>query len=100
MAEPPKLLDRMRAAIRTRHYGRRTEEAYVGWVRRFIFFHGKKHPAAMGRRGERISQSSRCRAKSECVDPVPGSVRTRLSVSARAGGSAAVDGRDRARATP
>ena|SRR5688572_427444 len=48
MAEPPKLLDRMRAAIRLRHYGRRTEEAYVGWVKRFILFHGKKHPAAMG----------------------------------------------------
>jgi integron integrase len=48
MADPPKLLDRMRASIRARHYGRRTEEAYVGWVKRFIFFHGKKHPAAMG----------------------------------------------------
>ncbi|MGH7855949.1 MAG: phage integrase N-terminal SAM-like domain-containing protein, partial [Candidatus Binatia bacterium] len=33
---PPKLLDRVREAIRTRHYSRRTEEAYVGWIRRFI----------------------------------------------------------------
>lgn len=48
MAEPPRLLDRMRGGIRTRHYGRRTEETYVGWVKRFIFFHNKKHPAAMG----------------------------------------------------
>lgn len=48
MAEPPRLLDRVRAAIRTRHYSRRTEEAYVGWIRRFILFHGKRHPAAMG----------------------------------------------------
>ncbi len=47
-AQPkPKLLDRVREAIRTRHYSRRTEEAYVGWIRRFIFFHGKRHPAEM-----------------------------------------------------
>src|SRR5215831_19149430 len=43
----PKLLDRLRIAIRTRHYSIRTEEAYVGWVRRFIFFHDKRHPAEM-----------------------------------------------------
>jgi integron integrase len=48
MADPPKLLDRLRAAVRARHYSRRTEEAYVMWVRRFILFHGKKHPSAMG----------------------------------------------------
>ena len=48
MADPPKLLDRVREAIRTRHYSRRTEEAYVGWIRRFILHHNKKHPAAMG----------------------------------------------------
>jgi integron integrase len=48
MADPPKLLDRVREAIRTRHYSRRTEEAYVGWIRRYILHHGKKHPAAMG----------------------------------------------------
>jgi len=48
MPDPPKLLDRVRAEIRTRHYSPRTEEAYVGWVRRFILFHNKRHPAAMG----------------------------------------------------
>ncbi len=48
MSDPPKLLDRVRAAIRVRHYSRRTEEAYVGWIKRFIFFHNKRHPAAMG----------------------------------------------------
>ncbi len=48
---PPKrrLLDRVREAIRTRHYSYRTEEAYVGWIRRFILFHGKRHPADMGK---------------------------------------------------
>ena len=46
----PRLLDRLRNAIRTVHYSRRTEEAYVAWVRRFILFHGKRHPADMGAR--------------------------------------------------
>jgi integron integrase len=44
----PRLLDRVREAIRARHYSRRTEKAYVAWVRRFILFHGKRHPAEMG----------------------------------------------------
>jgi hypothetical protein len=46
-ANPPKprLLDQVRQAIRTRHYSSRTEETYVGWIKRFIFFHGKRHPA-------------------------------------------------------
>src|SRR5262249_42869488 len=48
--EPPKprLLDRVRQAIRTRHYSRRTEKAYVHWIKRYIFFHGKRHPTEMG----------------------------------------------------
>ncbi|MGH7960736.1 MAG: integron integrase [Candidatus Binatia bacterium] len=45
---PPKLLDQVRAAIRTRHYSLRTEEAYVQWTKRFILFHGKRHPREMG----------------------------------------------------
>jgi len=44
----PKLLDQVRQAIRTRHYSPRTEETYVGWIKRFIFFHDKRHPAEMG----------------------------------------------------
>ena len=43
----PKLLDQVRAAIRTRHYSRRTEKAYLGWIKRFILFHNKRHPAEM-----------------------------------------------------
>lgn len=45
---PPKLLDRVREAIRTRHYSGRTEKAYVGWIRRYVLFHNKRHPADMG----------------------------------------------------
>ena len=44
----PKLLDQVRQAIRTRHYSHMTEKAYVGWIKRFIFFHNKRHPAEMG----------------------------------------------------
>ena len=47
-APRPRLLDRVRAAIRARHYSRRTEKAYVAWIRRYIFFHDKRHPADMG----------------------------------------------------
>ena len=44
----PRLLDVVRERIRMRHYSPRTERAYVGWIRRFIHFHGKRHPREMG----------------------------------------------------
>lgn len=43
----PRLLDRVRHAIRARHYSLRTEEAYVAWIRRYILFHNKRHPLEM-----------------------------------------------------
>lgn len=43
-----RLLDRVRVALRTLHYSPRTEKAYLGWLRRFIVFHGKRHPETMG----------------------------------------------------
>ena len=45
----PKLLSRLRAELRLRHYSRRTEDTYVRWVQRFVRFHSMRHPAAMGR---------------------------------------------------
>jgi len=45
---PPRLLDRVRLAARRRHMSHRTEQSYVAWVRRFILFHGKRHPRDMG----------------------------------------------------
>lgn len=44
----PRLLDEVRAAIRSLHYSRRTEKAYVAWIKRFILFHGKRHPNDLG----------------------------------------------------
>jgi integron integrase len=46
-AKPPRLLDQVRESLRARHYSGRTEKAYIGWIRRFILFHGKRHPEAM-----------------------------------------------------
>ena len=44
---PPKLLTQVRQAIRLHQYSRRTEEAYVGWVRRYVRFSGVRHPAEL-----------------------------------------------------
>jgi integron integrase len=44
----PRLLDQVREKIRAMHYSLRTEETYVHWIKRFIMFHGKRHPAEMG----------------------------------------------------
>jgi hypothetical protein len=43
-----KLLDRVREVMRFRHYSIRTEQAYVLWIKQFIFFHNKRHPKEMG----------------------------------------------------
>lgn len=43
-----RLLDRVREALRMRHRSPKTERAYIGWIRRFILFHGKRHPSEMG----------------------------------------------------
>jgi site-specific recombinase XerD len=43
-----KLEDQLRAAIRLKHYARRTEESYVGWYKRYVIWHGKRHPKEMG----------------------------------------------------
>ncbi|MEW6169575.1 MAG: integron integrase [Pseudomonadota bacterium] len=47
-AKPPKLLDQMREALRVHHYSYRTEQSYLDWTRRYILFHGKRHPRDMG----------------------------------------------------
>jgi integron integrase len=47
-SQPPRLLDRVRDKLRTLHYSYRTEQQYLQWVRRFILFHGKRHPRSLG----------------------------------------------------
>ena len=46
-ATGPRLLDRLRQALRSRHYSRRTEQTYCQWVKRYIYFHNVRHPAEM-----------------------------------------------------
>lgn len=48
MDAQPRLLPRVRERLRTMHYSYRTEQQYIAWIRRFIHFHGMKHPACMG----------------------------------------------------
>jgi len=48
--QQPRLLDQMREKIRLKHYSIRTEQVYLDWARRFILFHGKRHPSEMGAR--------------------------------------------------
>ncbi len=46
--EAPRLLEQVRDRLRVKHYSLRTEQAYVGWIRRFILANGKRHPREMG----------------------------------------------------
>ena len=48
VAKSPRLLDRVREKIRVKHYSLRTETTYIDWIKRFILFHGKRHPKDMG----------------------------------------------------
>lgn len=48
LTSAPKLLDQVRGRIRVKHYSIRTETQYVQWIKRFILFHGKRHPNEMG----------------------------------------------------
>ena len=47
-ARPPRLLEVVRDCIRRKHYSLRTEQTYVHWIKRFIYFHGKRHPLELG----------------------------------------------------
>lgn len=46
--DKPRLLDEVRNALRVKHYSIRTEQVYIQWIKRYIYFHNKKHPAEMG----------------------------------------------------
>lgn len=48
MTQPPKLLDQVRDKLRGKHYAIRTEQSYVDWIKRYIYFHDKTHPKDLG----------------------------------------------------
>jgi len=58
--DSPKLLDRMRAGIRLRHYSLRTEQAYIDWARCCTYFHDndKRHPQELGAEGAGFSEAA------------------------------------------
>lgn len=45
----PSLLERVKTELRVNHYSKKTEEAYISWIKRYIYFHNKKHPEEMGK---------------------------------------------------
>lgn len=47
-AQRPRLLDQVRDAMRRKHYSLRTEASYIHWIKRLIYFHGKRHPRELG----------------------------------------------------
>ncbi len=61
-APSPRLFDRVRNTMRLRYYSRRTERAYVQWIRRFILFRDERHPAEMGREEDAATADVRARA--------------------------------------
>ncbi len=48
MSNQPKLLDQVRNSLRQRNYSYRTEKTYIGWIKKYILFHKKRHPSEMG----------------------------------------------------
>ncbi len=69
---PGRLLDEVRRCLRLKHYSLRTEQAYIGWIRRFILANGKRHPRDMGRSEvERYgSEAEPCRYLQPSLEPV------------------------------
>jgi hypothetical protein len=68
-APKPRLLDQVRQAIRARHDSFRTEQAYVAWIKRFIFSHGVRHPAEMGEQEIRQFSSDLNEDLHSCSEP-------------------------------
>jgi hypothetical protein len=81
----PRLLDRVRWHLRVKRYSLRTEQAYIDWIRRYILFHKKRHPAEMGEKEIADSQPSRHRSTRRRLDPKPGVVSAALSSSTGVG---------------
>ena len=79
-AGKPKLLDQVRDVIRRKHYSIRTEQAYIDWIKRFIIYHGKRHPGEMAE--EEVAEFLTHLAPSHrrSLNPEPGAERVALSL--------------------
>ena len=65
--QPVKLLDQVRNVCNTRQYSIRTEKSYVNWVKQYVLFHPKKHPAELGGAG-RMTRCSSLKITCHCVE--------------------------------
>jgi hypothetical protein len=83
---PPRLLDQLRTKIRALHYSLRTEQAYLYWVRRFIRFHGRRHPRELGGKEVEVFLSHLAVAGAGLGEhPEPGAGRDPVPLSGGAG---------------
>ena len=80
ISETPRLLDRVRDKIRVRHYSIRTEQAYLDWIKRFIWFHGKHRPSALGAPEGRMSAIERESLRLVLAAPIGRGDYVRMSV--------------------
>lgn len=93
-ASPPKLLDQVRDRVRRLGYAKRTEQSYVHWIKRYILFHGKRHPREMGKAEVEAFLTSLAVERNGCgFYPEPGVVGHSVLVPGGSGLAPAVAGR-------
>jgi site-specific recombinase XerD len=68
-AKPPKLLDQVREVLTMKHYAYRTEQAYIDWIKRFIFFHNKRHHLEVSVVQKAVRQAARKAGINKPVSP-------------------------------
>jgi len=88
----PKLLDQVREKIRVKHYSIRTERAYLDWIKRYILFYHKTHPARLGARDRGVSFPSCDSGKRGGIDTELGEKRFAVFVPRGVGNLLAVAG--------
>lgn len=78
----PKLIDRLREALRARHYSRRTEQTYCHWIKRYIFFHQVRHPSEMAEPPDQcLPDAPGGQRGGQLLDPESGPLRLVVPVS-------------------
>jgi len=93
MAQSPKLLDQVRDKLRVKHYAIRTEQSYVDWIKRYIYFHDKTHPKDLGAQDvEAFLTHLAVAGKVRCLDSKSSEIGVVVSLPRSAGNSIAVAG--------
>ena len=74
MNASPKLLDQVHDKLRVKHYAIRTEQSYVDWIKRYIYFHGKAHPKDLAAQDIEATDVSCRRGQGLCFNPKPSEI--------------------------